>query len=232
MSEPTSLGTQILSPGVGSRFPPPYSLPQASYRRPVHSNIGDGDACHVPTPPLMVNSNNAGPAPTSRSLAVSIPPPAPAHLALPPVPSPGGSSVSAQEDYIPILHQPAPKFGTTSAKTPTLVIVPPPSPSDDGFTPVTPSPSPRTKSFKRIRASQLPRDALGIATAGFTRKKSQRAVDEYEDTAPLSPPYENARTMSAQLAVKAKPKRKTILGVLEGWWDLGLLERGKSLRRK
>lgn len=215
-----ALGTQILSPGVGSRFPPPFSLPQASYRRPIH---------HVPTPPVTVNVNNIGP--MGRPLMVSIPPPAPAHLAPPPVPSPHGSSDSPTEDYIPILHQPVPNLRKTPAKTPTLVIVPPPSPSDNGFTPVTPSPSPRSKAFKRIRVSQLPRDALGIATAGFSRKKSQRAIDEYDDTAPFSPPYD-ARTMDAHLAVKTKPMRKTIFGVLEGWWDLGLLERGRSLRRK
>ncbi|KAI0467118.1 hypothetical protein F4859DRAFT_276672 [Xylaria cf. heliscus] len=222
-----ALGTRILSPGVGSRFPPPFSLPQASYRRPVRGV--DEDIHHVPTPPIIINGNNAGP--KGRSLTVSIPPPAPAHLAPPPVPSPHSSTYSPTEDFIPILHQPVPQFGKTPAKTPTLVIVPPPSPSDDGFTPVTPSPSPRSKAFKRIRVSQLPRDALGIAAAGFSRKKSQRAVDEYDDTAPLSPPHD-ARTMDAQLAVKVKPKRRTIFGVLEGWWDLGLLERGRSLRRK
>ncbi|TRX95039.1 hypothetical protein FHL15_004124 [Xylaria flabelliformis] len=216
ISGPTALGTQILSPGVGSRFPPPFLLPQASYRRPVRS-VDEDVIHHVPTPPVTVNANNAGP--MGRSLTVSIPPPAPAHLAPPPAPSPHGSTDSPTEDYIPILHQPAPRFGKAPAKTPTLVIVPPPSPSDDGFTPVTPSPSPRLKGFKRIRVSQLPRDALGIATAGFSRKKSQRALNEYDDTTPLSPPYD-AQTMDAKLAVKVKPKRKTILSVLEGWWDL------------
>ncbi|KAI0433889.1 hypothetical protein F5Y09DRAFT_31661 [Xylaria sp. FL1042] len=195
---------------------------------------------------MSTNANDTGPVP-GRSLTVSIPPPPPppppppsprpVHLAVPapapppPVPSPRDSSHSPTEDYIPILHQPVLKYGKTPAKTPTLVIVPPPSPSDGDFTPVTPSPSPRSKGFKRIRVSQLPRDALGIATAGFTRKKSQRAVDEYDDTAPLSPPYD-AHAMDAQVAVKAKPKRKTLFGLIEGWWDLGLLERGRSLRRK
>ncbi|KAJ8125131.1 hypothetical protein O1611_g8509 [Lasiodiplodia mahajangana] len=49
--------------------------------------------------------------------------------------------------------------------------------------------------------------------------KSQRAVDEYDDTEPLSPPY-NASIMDAQVAAKVKPKRRTLFGVLEGWWDL------------
>jgi len=161
-------------------------------------------------------------------------------------PSPTNSELlSPNDDFIPILHQPMPKLGSTPAKTPMLVIVPPPSPSDDsdGFTPVTPPTPSRTKGFKLARASHfLPRDALGIATT-FTRKRSQRALGDYYDTdddnddrEPLSPQYQEqyqAQTMEAQLAVKAKPKRRTLFGVvLEGWWDLGLLERGKSLRRK
>ncbi|RWA13903.1 hypothetical protein EKO27_g1206 [Xylaria grammica] len=230
ISGPTALGTRLLSPGFGSRFPPPLSVPEASYRRPVRS-VDEG-IHHVLTPSVMVNVNNG---PVGRSLTVPIlppRPPPPVQSVVPPAaPSPLSATHSPTEDYIPILHQPVPKLGKTPAKTPTLVIVPPPSPSDDGFTPVTPSPSPRSKAFKRIRASQLPRDALGIATAAFTRRKSQRAVDEYDDTAPLSPPYD-AYTMDAQLAVKVKPKRRTLFGVLEGWWDLGLLERGKSLRKK
>jgi hypothetical protein len=150
-------------------------------------------------------------------------------LTVPAPPSPHGSSLSPTEDFIPILHQPIPKIGKAPVKTPMLVVVPPPTPSDDGFTPVTPSPS-RLMGFKLARASQLPRDALGIATAGFKRKKSLRAIDEYEDMAPLSP--SSARSMDLPSPVKAKPRRRTLFDVLDGWWDLGLLERGKSLRRK
>ncbi|KAI8628991.1 hypothetical protein F5Y19DRAFT_103722 [Xylariaceae sp. FL1651] len=179
----------------------------------------------------MINANAGPTAIVGRSLTGPAPPPA--HAAAMPTPSPPppaaspiGSTHSPTEDFIPILHEPVPKLGKTAVKTPTLVVVPPPTPSDDGFTPVTPSPS-RLKGFKLARASQLPRDALGIATATFARKKSQRAVDEYDDITPLSP-----RDVEAQLAPKVKPKRRTLFGVLEGWWDLGLLERGKSLKRK
>ncbi|KAI3324626.1 hypothetical protein HD806DRAFT_534092 [Xylariaceae sp. AK1471] len=228
ISGPTALGTRILSPGFGSRFPPPLSLPEASHRRPLRGIDGD-DFHHVPTPPIMVNANVGPSVIMGRSLTDSTVPPAQHLMVPPPASSPHGSSLSPTEDFIPILHQPVPKLGKTPAKTPMLVVVPPSTPSDDGFTPVTPSPS-RLKGFKLARVSQLPRDALGIATAGFTRKKSQRAIDEYEDTAPLSP-Y-SARSMDVPSPVKAKPKRKTLFGVLEGWWDLGLLERGKSLRRK
>ena len=255
-----ALGTQLLSPGFGSRFPPPLSLPEASHRRPVvpvprggaaDDYYNNGDVHHVLLPTNTTNDNTLIGQPRGRSLSQSfvvsaLAPPPPAHvkapsepLLPPPVLSPHSSSHSPsdREDYIPILHQSILKYGKTPAKTPTLVVVPPPSPSEDGFTPVTPlTPSPRSKAFKRIRVSQLPRDALGIATAGFSRMKSQRGekVGQADDdeTMPLSPPY-NVQTMEAQVAVKAgKPKRKTLFGVLEGWWDLGLLERGRSLRRK
>ncbi|KAI0509111.1 hypothetical protein F5B22DRAFT_649386 [Xylaria bambusicola] len=244
ISGPMALGTRLLSPGIGSRYPPPLSLPQASYRRPVVHGAADdyyNDVPHHVLPPPATSTNDGNIVNSrlsrGRSLTLSIPPPPPTHLLAveppsQPTPSPQSSS---HEDYIPILHQPVLKYGKTPAKTPTLVVVPPPSPSDDGFTPVTPpTPSPRTKAFKRIRVSQLPRDALGIAAAGFSRRKSQRGekVEEPdEETMPLSPPYD-AQTMDAQVAVKAKPTRKTLFGVLEGWWDLGLLERGRSLRRK
>lgn len=182
----------------------------------------------------LTTANNVG-----RFLTVPIPRPPPARLVTP-SPLPSGFLASPTEDGAHILYEPMPKLGRTPAKTPTLVIVPPPSPSDaDGFTPVTPpTPSPRSRAFNRIRASQLPRDALGIATAAFSRMKSQRAVggaygDEYDDDdmEPLSPPYD-ARPMDAQVAVKAKPARRTLFGVLEGWWDLGLLDRARSIKRK
>lgn len=244
ISGPTALGTRILSPGIGSRYTPPLSLPAASYRRPVRAVYGDGDddddddnVYHVPTPPIMIRSNPNANDLTGRFLTVPILPPPAAHITAPsPVlssSSPVSSSPhSPSSDYIPILHQPVPKLGKTPAKTPMLVIVPPPPPSSseaDGFTPVTPSPSPRSRGFRRIRVSQLPRDALGIATAGFARMRSQRAVggyddDDDDDREPLSPPYD--------APAKAKTTRRTLFGVLEGWWDLGLLERGKSLRRK
>ncbi|KAI1809779.1 hypothetical protein GGS20DRAFT_257771 [Poronia punctata] len=176
-------------------------------------------------------------------------------------PSPAATESSPnEEEFIPILHQPIPKLGSTPARTPILVIVPPPPPpppthirdrnnDNDLPTPsLSPSPS-RTKGFKLARLSQFfpPRDALGISNNNNTntipRKRSQRAFDDYhhdphhdnddygygydDDTEPLSP----SPMMQAQLAISVKP-RKTIMGVLEGWWDLGLLERGKSFKRK
>ncbi|KAI1259907.1 hypothetical protein F5Y18DRAFT_432723 [Xylariaceae sp. FL1019] len=194
-------------------------MPRAALRRPVP--MVDEEARPAPTPPLILKAD----APVNVGRSLTGPPPNQPTFLQPPPASPHGSSVSPTEDFIPILHQPVPRLGATPAKTPMLVIVPPPTPSDDGFTPVTPSAtSPRLKAFRLARASHIPRDALGIATAGFKRKKSQRAIDEYDDSTPLSPhtPY----------TPKAKPARRTLFGLIEGWWDLGLLERGKSLRRK
>ncbi|KAI1205581.1 uncharacterized protein F4807DRAFT_442250 [Annulohypoxylon truncatum] len=123
---------------------------------------------------------------------------------------------------------------------PPIAIVIPPTPSDDGFTPVTPTPaSPRVKGFRLSRAPPLPPspNALGISVpAGkkFVRAQSMKAeichVDD--DTTPLSPT--SGQDLEAQMVTmtRPKPKRKTLWGVIEGWWDLGLLERGKSLRRK
>ncbi|KAI1432855.1 hypothetical protein GGR50DRAFT_696657 [Xylaria sp. CBS 124048] len=250
--------------GFGSRCPPKLSRPKAAYRRPVgkdaHHNHNHQHKHnhhhhhHVPTPPkITVNANNKTRA-TGRSLNDPLPP-----LPVPPVPplppavyltapqpaqTPYDSHVSPVDDSVSILYTPVPKLGKTSVKTPTLVIVPPPrAPSDDGFTPITPSPSPRLKAFKRIRASQVPRDALGIATTGFAWRRSQRAVDEC-DTATTATPVMSSpdgdddddddvsTVMDAQLAIKVKPRRRTIFEVLEGWWDLGLLDRSKSLKRK
>jgi hypothetical protein len=110
--------------------------------------------------------------------------------------------ISAEEDYIPIAHQRIPQ---KTARTP----VPLPS---------------------------SPRDALGIPISKIklSRSKSNKRVDVDGDTEPLSPStpaFASARGVEEGLQ-PAKPKRKTVWGVLEGWWDLNLLERGKSMRRK
>ncbi|KAI0170005.1 hypothetical protein GGR52DRAFT_491604 [Hypoxylon sp. FL1284] len=118
------------------------------------------------------------------------------------------------DDSIYAVRQRPPDRIRTKPAPPSPIVIPP-TPSDDGFT--------------RIRrASPLHRDALGIPIGKkFTRSKSKSVrYDDDDDTTPLSPDTE------AQTAPKQRPKRKTLWGVIEGWWDLGLLERGKSLRRK
>lgn len=127
-----------------------------------------------------------------------------------------------------------------------IAVVIPPTPSDDGFTPITPTPaSPRIKGFRLSRAPPLPsHNALGITIpppphTKFARAKSMKAEichvdddDVDDEMTPLSPT--RGRDLEAQMVTmtRPKPKRRTLWGVIEGWWDLGLLERGKSLRRK
>ncbi|KAI0000235.1 hypothetical protein F4779DRAFT_622559 [Xylariaceae sp. FL0662B] len=219
------------------------------------------DARRVPPPPIMVHATARAAAPPTiivgRSLEsdgnsrVSTPAPAivPPAATMPRMPFDSPSS-SPEEAFIPIMHRraPAPTPIDTSAKAPPVIMPPiPPTPSDDGFTPVTPTPSPRLRGFRVGRTPQLARDGLGIGiwipVSKFSRSRSRRAevghvrAGEHGDTTPLSPVSNNgdgnldveAQTMTAG---RTRPKRRTLFGVLEGWWDLGLLERGKSLRRK
>ncbi len=68
--------------------------------------------------------------------------------------------------------------------------------------------------------------------------------DEFEDVETPLTPY-HARGMdlekgdgggngngSRNKRTAATTARRTLFGIIEGWWDLGLLERGRSLRRK
>lgn len=50
------------------------------------------------------------------------------------------------------------------------------------------------------------------------------------DTAGTIPPHAAANTPG--LSPPAKPKRRTVWGMIDGWWDLGLLERMNTVRRK
>ncbi|KAI0396437.1 hypothetical protein F5Y17DRAFT_102255 [Xylariaceae sp. FL0594] len=261
ISGPIALGTRLLlqapdnnnnttssgsSPGFGSRYPPPLALPRAAYRRPVVARSLDDEDVHdtdnhdvLPAPPVIIKMRKNPPPP----IITIHPPPPPPPLPITTDPSPAATTnslLSPNEESVPILHQPLPKLGSAPAKQPILVIVPPlpsssSSSSSDGFTPLTPptpsSPRKKKRTTTRFRFC----DALGITTTTtpiVSRMRSQRAYldhDDEDETEPLSPPPQ------AQLAVKpTTTKRKTTLfGVsLEGWWDLGLLERGRSLRRK
>ncbi|KAI1374335.1 hypothetical protein F4677DRAFT_176709 [Hypoxylon crocopeplum] len=228
ISGPAALGTQLLAaktPGPGQWVPPPLpKAPEPTRRPPILRSI-DEDIRPVPPPPVIVNAN-AGPTIIGRSLTSNKPAPPPAAVrSFDPSDSP-----SPNEDYIPIIHNPSlgPVHARARAGSPPPTVVIPPTPSDDGFTPVTPTPaSPTLKGLRLSRAPPLPRDALGIpAGRKFVRSKSKRVQIEDDDSTPLSP------TSPRNMEAKQKPKRKTLWGVIEGWWDLGLLERSKSLRRK
>lgn len=279
ISGPTALGTRLLSPKTsssGSRwvsphpYPPPLVAPKPAHRAPIFRSI-DQDIPPVPPVPMILNVNTSQTVITGQPLATNIQPPAPAATR-----SLNNRQESPNEDFIPIMHNPfldrvAPhplspaitsniRTAVIAARAAPQTIVIPPTPSDDGFTPVTPTPiSPILKRFQLTSRApplvQQPRDALGIPIGKkFLRSKSQGARarraeeenqkiqkerereerggvedgdggDDNDDTTPLSPT--GARDLLA------KPARKTLWGaMIEGWWDLGLLERGKSLRRR
>lgn len=62
--------------------------------------------------------------------------------------------------------------------------------------------------------------------------------DGFEDDVPLTPAGAQGRDLEkggmsgGDANGSRKTMRRTLFGLIEGWWDLGLLERGKSLRRK
>lgn len=243
-----SLGTAALSrgPGAHPQLMTAPTAPERARTAPILRSI-DEDVQPVPPVPMMMQGRSRGRSP-GRSLTHSVismppipetptqprallrarglaPPSAPA-IVPPKEEMPDMPAVSPSDDFIPIMHQRVP------TKIRTQVPPPPPSPSDDGYTPITPAPTPKPK-FSLSRGPTSPRDALGIPVSKvmFGRSKSKRDVDG--DTEPLSPSeglYRGVDTLP--VPVQSKPKRKTVWGVLDGWWDLGLLERGKSLRRK
>ncbi|KAI1492576.1 hypothetical protein F5X96DRAFT_691178 [Biscogniauxia mediterranea] len=245
-----ALGTRVLA---GTRFPPPLAAPQASHRRPVPARV----PVPMQVPKIMITNTNSNAGPTiildhsapreSRDhLQIPLPPPPPPAVLVAPPPVTVGED--EKEEYIPIIHKPANGEQEKEKRTLRPIIIPPVPASasashnhgnaeddnddddDDGpFTPITPLVSPP------VREHKTPRNALGIVPVSkFRRVRSMRAIivggdeDEDEDAAapltPLSPGEKGTKAM--------KPKRKTFFGVLEGWWDLGLLERGKSLRRR
>ncbi|KAI1464418.1 uncharacterized protein F4812DRAFT_468043 [Daldinia caldariorum] len=230
ISGPTALGTQLLTTKAPDRWIPP---PQPA-RRPLFIRQVDEDVRSVRLPPVIVNANSGPTIIAGQPLESNIAAPVPAVV---PAARSYNSSNSSQ-DYIPIAHKPS--YGDINdqkrAAHPPIAVIIPPTPSDDGFTPITPTPaSPEVKDYRLSRVPPLPRDALGIPVGKFfTRAKSNKVQiqheEEYDDVTPLSP--KRYRDLETQAMTKPKPKRRTLWGVIEGWWDLGLLEKGMSLRRK
>ncbi|ORY57759.1 uncharacterized protein BCR38DRAFT_489761 [Pseudomassariella vexata] len=219
-------------------------------RAPILRSI-DEDIDPVPVPPPLTYANSAarGRSLTRQSIAYMPPIPespaqdkystttsralVPPSLAIIPpqtaTMSPMPLSHSPTDDFIPIMHKRIPE------KIHTRMPSPPPTPiddDDDGFTPITPI-TPRSRGL-------LGRDALGIPVlkSKFSRSKSKKVTGStaFDDLEPLSPSNDVARGVDGSglpvPVTQSKSTRRTVWGVLEGWWDLGLLDRGKSLRRK
>ncbi|KAK8034685.1 hypothetical protein PG993_009680 [Apiospora rasikravindrae] len=201
--------------------------PQAAQRAPIFRSI-DEDIDPVPAPPLIVHTRNAsrGRSLTLKQSAVAMPPipESPTGLAPPRANSPKG-------DYIPVIHKSGPSKIQTrgladqgGAK----------DDEDDGFTPITPTPSSASPKSPRRWLPTSPRDALGIPISKVFLGRKVRKSNDFEDMEPLSP-REAAPTSThpnAPAVAQGVKERKTIWGFVEGWWDLGLLDRGRSLRRK
>ncbi|RYO75939.1 hypothetical protein DL763_010853 [Monosporascus cannonballus] len=157
------------------------------------------------------------------------------------------------EVLVPIVHRPPlpPPVLTTNTNTVAAVRMPPmpptPDSDDDGFTPVTPGPSPSPRA-PRVRAF----DALGLPVAAAVgralarvRSRKVTVVDpssspggEFDDVTPPTPaagrsPLDEDLEAAGGGGGGRKTMRRTFFGIIEGWWDLGLLERGgRSLRRR
>ncbi|RYP02721.1 hypothetical protein DL764_005651 [Monosporascus ibericus] len=249
MSGPTTLVVgRSLTHTQDNRQPP---------RQPLAPAAAAAASAGTATMPPMPFST---PEPELRSVpppaAPTIVPPAAVMPAMPTTITSASSSSadsSPTEVLVPIVHRPAlpPPVLTPTTTTNTTAIRMPPMPptpdsDDEGFTPVTPGPSPGPRS-PRVRAF----DALGLPVAAVVgralarvRSRKVTVVDpssspgsEYEDVTPLTPaagrsPLDGDLEAAGDGGGRRKTMRRTFFGIIEGWWDLGLLERGRSFKRR
>ncbi|KAK8855814.1 hypothetical protein PGQ11_011726 [Apiospora arundinis] len=157
---------------------------------------------------------------------------------MPPIPEspaslapPQATSNSPTEDYIPIIHKRVPTKIQTQGLAPPEPTNGGPArdPDDDGFTPITPAPGAGVspKSPRRWFPTS-PRDALGIPVSKYFLGRKLSKNGHAEDMEPLSPREAPSSYPPVPAVAPREKKTKTVWG----WWDLGLLERGLSLRRK
>jgi hypothetical protein len=215
------------------------SLTETTANYPQHAPALAAPAAMPPMPFKSPDVNVRSAPPPSAPIIV------PPFAAMPPMPS----ASPPEAGFIPIMHRkPVPDRINTSAAAAAAAKMPPmpptPSSDDDGFTPVTPgsgvspqgrSPRSQVRAKGGILEQLSPRDALGIPVSKIlARVKSKKVTivdprkddDEFEDVTPLSP----SRDLEAQR--ERQGVRRTLFGLIEGWWDLGLLDRSKSLKRK
>lgn len=227
-----SLGTGTIQQHAGPASYPtlvhPFpAAPQAAHQAPIFRSI-DEDIEPVPPPPMMLHQRNGsgGRSLTARQNAVT----------MPPIPeSPGGlapplaTTNSPTEDYIPIIHKRVPaKIRTHGLAPPDLTKEGARDNDDDGFTPITAAPPSASPKSPRRWFPTSPRDALGIPMSKYFLGRKLSKSGDAEDLQPLSP--RDAPT--SYPPVPGVPPREKKTNTIWGWWDLGLLERGKSLRRK
>ena len=245
---PTAISTTTPNSGAGAVPPMPFSEPDPTLR----SVPGRATPTIVPSTaamPTMPTFSSPSPTSSDRSSDKS---PSPTEAYIPIMHRRGPSA----ESPLPVLPALDTKTATATvaaatapvpsknASAPRLRSPETPDSDADGFTPVTPG-SATLKSPRGVRAF----DALGIPVlnAGrsiLARARSRKASvvdpdrEDFDDVTPLTPspasPFSGpagARDLEAAGATR-KTTRRTLFGIIEGWWDLGLLERGKSLRRR
>lgn len=229
----SSLGSGTIhrsSPALLPVLVQPPTAPQSARHAPVLRALDDGSdfISPVPAPPIMIHTraHPRGRSLTARQSAVAMPP-------IPESPlSPRGPN---DGDIIPAAHKRVPERIRTQG------LAPPPRDDvdDDGFTPVTPaaaSASPRSPlrrwlSFGRQQQSPTsPRDALGIPVSKWRLGRNpSRRLGDADDLEPLSP---QAGGLPVPVVQPVAKKRGTVRSFIDGWWDLNLLEKSKSLRQK
>ncbi|KAK7756884.1 hypothetical protein SLS62_000900 [Diatrype stigma] len=250
-SSAASAGNPPPMPTTAMQMPPmPFSTPDPTLRSvpaPAALTIVPPAARGMPSPPHPPRD----PSPTEAFIPIMhrrapsppppvvIPPPMSnsAHnnpkIAIPPIPA---SPDSDDDGFTPVTPASAGGIGNSSSNN---------------------LRSPRSGGGAGLRAF----DALGIPVVvaainrgilGRVRSRKVTIVDpskedyrdgdgdddtEFEDVSPLTPTARDRDVEKGGVGAVGNGKdrktmRRTLAGIIEGWWDLGLLERGKSLKRK
>ncbi|KAK3317660.1 hypothetical protein B0T19DRAFT_295504 [Cercophora scortea] len=169
------------------------------------------------------------------------PPPNRGSARMPPIPgSPTDETEDSTDNISPVLSrgpQPPASRSLAPPSPPAAIIAPatmpetPPSPSDDVI----------PEEHRRV-PGLIPRSPLS-PIYGFMAKRAMRKVvpPPIVVVGPSSAKYERGVSPgleSVGIASPAaqqqpiKPKRKTMWGIIDGWWDLGLLERMNTVKRR
>ncbi|KAL2016807.1 hypothetical protein VTK56DRAFT_2976 [Thermocarpiscus australiensis] len=250
--ELASLGTQTIADHAAPRFPPPPLAPirDRGAHRPAAAaaRVGPPQNPRASPPRFSCDSDDtsacsdAGSPPQARGLRP--PPPRPR---IPRIPGSSPADQKEKESISPLLSgaPPPPPSGVNLAP-PTKADVPPDTPTtspnddDDDVIP---------DEHKRI-PGLIPRSPLS-PLRDFMERRGRKPVPpsivihhpprNYAVREVKSPAVESATAtivvpspgaLPATPAAQARPKRRTVWGIIEGWWDLGLLERMNTVRRK
>ncbi|KAM7221997.1 hypothetical protein V8F06_002748 [Rhypophila decipiens] len=79
---------------------------------------------------------------------------------------------------------------------------------------------------RRATRKQVPRPIEVTRSRGLKRDMLSPAMHEVDLRSP------QAESPAAREQAKSKTQRRTVWGMIDGWWDLGLLERMNTIKRK